>query len=225
MDIQIHPPTRQRFGDALPAVFRYMDERYIDAFFTDGTLRLTTYELCKSLEDPATRDEDEGKQRFAITNGQQMVAVSQGVGLRTYLLCTSLSPTIAHFRTKNCFRIIEPIGFAKALAEAVQATQVQIGACTYDWPHREPTYSRSGPLLPMIDPSIITDPEATIKMFQDHMANLVHTTHGSATYFAKPDPPFGPDQEFRFVFTVDQDVIGPITIRCPAALPHCTRFP
>jgi hypothetical protein len=44
-----------------------------------------------------------------------------------------------------------------------------------------------------------------------------------AKYFIKPYR-FLPQQEFRFTWEVDSDVVEPIIIRCPQAISFCRRF-
>jgi hypothetical protein len=221
--IDVHPETMLKYGDVLPPVYRYMGIEHIDRFFEDGSLRLTTYERCKALEDAARRDIGEGKQHYAITDGQQMLAGVQGVGNRSYLFCTSLSPRITHFTDKTCLKIIDAIKFAEAVGAKLSAGAIQLGACVYR-PDREPMYGTTAPLFPVVDPSSIGDPEAFMKAMNHHLAKLVDDRVGSDTYFAKPAI-FACDGEFRFVFTVAAHVSGPIDIKCPEALAVCARNP
>ena len=49
----IEPETLTDFGDEFPVLCRYLPTTYIDDFFRDGSLMLTTYERCKVHEGKA----------------------------------------------------------------------------------------------------------------------------------------------------------------------------
>jgi len=124
MPFTVHSKTIAEYGHNLPTLFRYIAVTYIDRFFEEGTLQLTTYERCKSLEDAARRDVDDGKQQWTVSDGNYVVAGLQTVGRRSYLFCTSLRSDITHFTDRTCFAILDPIGFADAVACAIPTDEV-----------------------------------------------------------------------------------------------------
>ena len=224
---EIETATHAEFGEKLPVLYRYIPTDYIDAFFRDGSLRLTTYDHCKGLEDPARRDTKDGKRNYLLAHGNMAMAGIQGVGRKSYLLCTSMRADVKHFDVRSYFKVADPLGFAVAVARSVPKFQNgRLGMCLY----KDDT-SLSGlsdrPLTPNLYEIIRTQDRHGIEKALNEMnqfhADLLDKALGAETYFVKAKVPFEEDAEFRFVFTCDEEVTGPIIVSCPDAIKFCTR--
>src|SRR6187549_3757473 len=75
-----------------PVVYRYLDRRFADAFFEDGSLRLTSFAKCQKHSDEQRLDVDEGTLRLLMsdtgTNVLKLYELKSTVN--AYLLCTTL---------------------------------------------------------------------------------------------------------------------------------------
>lgn len=224
---EIEPETLTEFKDKLPVLYRYLPTKYIDDFFRDGSLLLTTYERCKIHEDKVRCDPNEGKRTYMLTHGGKVLAGIEGVGRRSYLLCTSMLADADHFDDKSYFTINDPLAFASAIARSVPAFRSgRLGKCLYR-PDRSLSRESQRPVIP--DPSELRAAqsqeavELAFNKIQQAMADLVDAELGGETYFVKAEVPFKKDAEFRFIFTVKDDVAGPLVVPCPEAISFCAR--
>ena len=224
---EIEPETLKAFGNKLPILYRYLPTRYIDDFFRNGALMLTTYARCKIHEDQARCDPNDGKRNYLLTHGGMAVAGIQGVGKRSYLLCTSMFPGVDHFDDKTYFAINNPLAFAAAVARSVPSFQSgRLGKCLY---RSEPSLSVESERPVMPDPSELLAArdhqtvELAFNRMNQAMGHLVDSKLGAETYFVKAEARFEKDSEFRFIFTVDKDVSDVLVISCAEAVKFCAR--
>ena len=64
--------TGHQWSVKMPSAVRYLERKFIDAFFADGTLQLTTLARCKQHEDASRRDNTEGTCNFLFSHGDHM---------------------------------------------------------------------------------------------------------------------------------------------------------
>ncbi len=74
----------------VPIVYRFMDEQYVDDFWKNGVLKLTTFSKCKELEDKNRKDDKEGQSELFGYDNQYTLKIGFGVGSDAIMLCTSL---------------------------------------------------------------------------------------------------------------------------------------
>jgi hypothetical protein len=94
----------------------------VERFFKTGSLRLTTYEKCKTIEDETRQDKNEGKRNYALTQGGYMTAGVQQVGKRCYMLCASMVESEAQmrrFESDSWILIDDVFGFAEAVSRCI----------------------------------------------------------------------------------------------------------
>ncbi len=225
----IHPSkTRPVSGRSK---YRYMESRYVDDFFSNGTLRLTTYDECRKHEDQSRRDSREGKANFYFPHANHAIAGIQGVGRQSYMLCTSstLSDEIlSRFQADAWIEIFDPQGFAEAMSHAILGfTQLQMAPCRYAI-KRSIEQRTIQPILP--DPTqlvlaaqsgIAGSVEAAFEAMNRQMGERLDALLGDQTYFIKEEYPFSVEDEFRFVWTVDHEVIAPTVFKCMEAANYC----
>ena len=125
--------------------FRYMDERWVDQFLQNGSIRLTTLKRCREIECDTRNDTTEGQYHFVTKlDGVKRDAskawlpqftneageVIDGVGyailyysINCFLLCLSTECSIGmrnRFGTDSCLSINDLEGFYQALSEEVR---------------------------------------------------------------------------------------------------------
>lgn len=213
----------------LPKV-RYLPAEYVDNFFARGELLLTTYEKCRTHEDLARRDVNEGKSNFFLRHGTQATAGIQGVGRNSYMLCTSLawSEEVSRRFSTNCAFFIEDTeAFAHAIAKVLPGVQsLQHRACRYV-NERSISGTIPNPLEPEASKLVEAARSGTggiDKLFhelREAMSERLEEAVVDKTYFMKEAVPFAVEEEFRFVWTVDHAVGEPIVVTCPEAVQYC----
>ncbi len=212
--------------------FRYLQEDYVDAFFERGEILLTTYERCKSHEDESRRDQNEGKLNFNFTYGDQSVGGIHGVGRSSYMLCTSMiwsEELKQRFGTKSGFSINDVQAFCHAVSAVIPGAKKHIQGLRKYVDQR----SMCGPISNPFEPEATNmfeamrtgtgDTEAPFRKTQEAMSIRLHGHLSDKAYFMK-EKQFQIEQEFRFVWAVDQPVSEPIVMICRESVRHCTRL-
>ena len=201
----------------LPPVVRYLERTYVEDFFRTGQLRLTTYAHCQRHECDIRRDSLEGQANFELeldSLGSSGWGV-QTVGWQSYMLCGSLSESerlTSRFKVDSYFRINDVIGFYNAISSCVSGfVGGLIGACVYrdEKAFEKPLKFRE------VSPNFQTSNSSAGMPFAP-----VEFEMSDEPYFIKGDL-FSVEAEFRMIWTVSEDVEGPIVIRCPAAIQFC----
>lgn len=189
------------------SVAKMAQKQHVDAFFSEGTLRLGTYEDFRTQGNAEVRDHQEG---FATVVGVGSSITAFGTYQRaddSHLFCTFLGNpdvnVIEQFGYDDQFFIDDIVGFCNAIKESIGATSVSFGTCVYC-----EFKVLVGKLDPMFDPTRI-----------DHRtAELA----GEATHYVKPVR-YSHQNEFRMVWRMRSSVSRPIIIKCPEAIQFCSR--
>ena len=117
-----------------PTVFRFMDKEYVDKFFEDGSLRLSSFAKFSQHEDEERKDDGEGKAISTLTDGKMTVILASQFGASSYVLCGSISsaPTVSEGFGPSAIVIEDTLNFAGAIARALPGYKHGIeGLCTY----------------------------------------------------------------------------------------------
>ena len=105
-----------------PTVFRYMDRRWIDAFFETGALRLSSLARFQRHVDEQRQDQNEGVQSYEYyTPSEPPLFLSTWIhyGMNAYVLCGSMSESgslATAFGADDYLAIQETMEFANAIA-------------------------------------------------------------------------------------------------------------
>lgn len=121
-----------------PVVYRYLDRRYVDAFFEDGSLRLTSFAKCKKHTDEQRLDSEEGMLRLAVSHAETG-AIKTLYELEftdsVYLLCTTLwhnKQLMQDFSCNSFIRIHDPAEFGRRVSRHVPGFRTGgEGPCMY----------------------------------------------------------------------------------------------
>jgi hypothetical protein len=119
-------------------VYRYVDEKFVDAFFQDGSLRLTSFAKCKKHTDEQRLDLEEGRLRLAISDsdtGTLKSLYELEFTDNVYLLCTTLwhnGQLMQDFGCNSFMRIHDPAEFGRRVSRHVPGFRMGgEGPCMY----------------------------------------------------------------------------------------------
>ncbi|HEY9177351.1 MAG TPA: hypothetical protein VIN07_06650 [Flavipsychrobacter sp.] len=210
-----------------PPVYRYMNKQYVDDFFNNGRIRLSSYKKFRTYPDEIRGDLNEGSGTYLTPTqeGSQFMLMTQ-LGKQEYMLCGSLlfSEKIQTiFDTDACIKINSPIEFAASILNCLQgSTQAYLGACRY----------QSNRLIKkaIADFSSIDfiGPEGTVILggpkMNENMATIIG--NGFDILYLKEDK-YIDQSEFRFVWSINQQyykMYEYIDIECKEAIQFCERI-
>lgn len=120
----------------LPNIYRYMNNEYVDIFFSEGKLRLSSFKKFHEYPDEIRGDKNEGKGGITgIGNSGFQFHVMSDVGKEAYILCGSLLESQEmkrNFECDGCFRVVRPIEFSVAISNALTGFAKSFqGFCNY----------------------------------------------------------------------------------------------
>jgi hypothetical protein len=128
--------TGKPINIALPYLYKYMDEEFIDLFFNKGILRISSFKKFREYPDEIRGDKREGSGAFntKTKEGSQFLLMTD-VGRSEYMFSTSLildDSIKTQFKTNSCFKIIKPLEFSAAITNSLAgSTQAFLGFCNY----------------------------------------------------------------------------------------------
>lgn len=204
-----------------PVVYRYMDKRFVDDFFSKGALRISTFSKFTLHDDKERKDADEGfgvvSHRNNEGEGQFMVA-GLNQGSNAYVLCGSMNFSqnlSTAFDTDSGFRINDTLGFSAAIARYIPGFYIgQEGPCFYVG--RKAVHRDMG----VID---FNPPPGSNSTDLTEVSNFILQAAGDDLFFMK-DESYSHQNEYRLLWHTPNEVSGFIDITCPDAVQYCTRF-
>ena len=203
-----------------PIVFRYLCQKYIDDFFQSGRLRLSAFSEFAKHTDEQRLDTKEGWAIVEIRGEKQALRSSAGMGLDTYILSASLrgdAELMNTFGTDGYFKIKDVKGFTVAVAARLaDFVEGLSGPCIYR--DRREIIKTIGAEL-----DIAVEKNEQGKMNLTRVTSLIRRALWPEAYFMKLKH-YAPQQEYRFVWHVGQEVHEPLIIECPEALQFCERI-
>ncbi|MBY3135114.1 hypothetical protein HFO21_02625 [Rhizobium laguerreae] len=206
-----------------PRVFRLMDSQYVDAFFEDGSLRLSSFARFAQHSDEARKDEHEGS-GIRVGRGNEMTIFSvHGTGTNCYVLCGTTTDT-ERVRSQfpgadGCFVIDDLMGFGSTVS--------------LELPYFD--QGLEGPAIYQDDPTIYKDvgalkwedieekhkrPDGTISMVA--IPEMAMRVGGPEEMFIKPAK-YADQSEYRILWSVRKQIEPFIDIKAPAARQFCRR--
>jgi hypothetical protein len=207
-----------------PRVFRYLEQVFIDEFFESGRVRLKSFSKFGEHTDELRRDPNEGLATFQAegqqTEGQPpgFVQGSYGVGLRSYVMSTSLveeEPSLSELYD-GCFRIDNTFRFAAAVATALPHFRGGLeGPCIYT-DERFFTPPPGGFSLQELEG--LTEEEMKVKSRE-----IMRRFASGVAFFLKLRE-HARQAEYRLIWHSNSDVEDYIDIECPEAREFCTKI-
>lgn len=207
-----------------PFVFRYLDKSFVDQFFDNGMLRLSSFSAFSKHEDEERLDASEGMGILENVDhegeGQTLFAV-MGQGHDAYVLCGSTihSETLAKaFQANSGFRINDPTAFGVAVAQSIPGFRGgREGSCIYA---DGKIVNRQARKLDL--ESMRVSPEGK-ELDMGKLFGSLFGMAGDDLYFLKIQK-YQHQAEYRLLWSVKELHGDFIDIRCPDAVQFCTRF-
>jgi len=219
-------PLARQWRIRRPYVYRYLKRKYVDQFFTDGLLRLSSFEQFSQHPDEPRRDESKGRGFLVHQNAQdggQTIVAMMSQGQDAYVLCgsTLYAPYLFEdFRCDYGFRINDPTAFADAVAHRIPGFRGGCeGACLYQprrWVERD---------LGRIDlESLKADPVGN-ELDLGAVAAVLTGAVGDDLFFLKEaQPRFVKQYEYRLLWSVHGPTSPTLAVHCPEARQFCAPF-
>lgn len=211
----------------VPCVYRYMNREFVERFFEDGILRISSFARFRSYPDEVRGDKSEGGGSIRGTGADKGFAfhLMTQVGENGYMLSASLESSQdlqKQFGADSQFTIVDPLAFAVAISNAIPGSaQVFLGYCNYQ-PHR--MIEKAVPGLSSAD---FTDNDGNFIIggpgMMKRMTQMVGT--GIDLMFLK-EHRYQYQAEFRFVWTINStffEVEEFRDISCKEAVQYCER--
>ncbi|CBJ50358.1 hypothetical protein [Ralstonia solanacearum] len=219
-------------NQALTSVYRHLSKEWVNHFFETGELLLTTLPRCREHEEASRRDEADGKLWFALRDEHQIMAGISTAGACSYILCASQSHSAQvqqRFNTDSWIEIFNVQGFAQAVCRAVGSSKRPLfEPCRYA---ADKSVTRNATSLIATDVADMCEAiragkaEDIEQLFRQSNARLAAraAVFERDVYFLKPADPYQVEEEFRFVWFLDEAVSGPKVFNCSEARQFCQR--
>jgi len=134
----IRIPITKTWNISKPTVYRYLPKKYVDSFFKDGSLRLSSFKQFKKHNNEQKLDGKEGEINFIHRNNSgagQTIQVWSRHGLNSYLLCGTTvydEDMMKEFQCDSYIRINDITNFAIAISNHIPAfVEGAEGICDY----------------------------------------------------------------------------------------------
>lgn len=211
----------------LPNIYRYMNKKYIDLFFDEGKLRLSSFKKFHQYPDEIRGDKNEGSGGITgIGNSGFQYNVMTNVGKDAYILCGSIIESeniMKEFECDSFFRIIKPLEFSMAISNAITGYSRSFqGFCNY----------RSTRILKKsiegMDIKDFTGPEGTIIEGGQRGNQRINQILGNGVdlMFLKENK-YQNQSEYRFIWSINTQFYPMhehLDIECKEAIQFCERI-
>lgn len=181
---------------------------HVDSFFNDGKLKLGTLRYFQTMENDEARDPEEGLAVLAARNASMTLFGRIASGFNHYVFCAfDGNPTndiIERFGYDDAFEIVDAVGFSDVVSKALNARQSQRSKCLY---------KRHKALVSRLREDYV---------FNGISAELSSDLADKVQYFIK-HARFKHQQEYRFMWEVEEDKTEPLILTCPDAVQYCKR--
>jgi hypothetical protein len=210
----------------LPRVYRYMNQEYVDRFFEDGALRISSFSRFMNYPDEVRGDRSEGG-GSVVGKGDNNFTLHlfTRVGQNGYMLCASLEESEAiqkEFQADSYLIIKDPLAFHVAVMGAVPGMADSfLGFCDYRPArtiHRE-VPGLSGKDMLNEEGRFVLSGATMLKQHAQLVGNgidLLFLKYRKYQYQA----------EFRFVWTIKSaffEMQDYLDIKCKEAIQFCER--
>jgi len=206
-----------------PRIYRFMDEKYIDEFLSTGSLFISSFKRCLSLENEDRKDESEGKVKVLGHDGRYTVKMAIGVPNTSFLLCTSLSENNimpGGNEYSHCLEILDSDKFIDMVTLALiengyQVNRVLCGPCNYG--ERLITNSKTN-----LDIQELLQESDSNTIDFEKVFSIPNAVAGDGMYFRKGlDKAF--EHEFRIIWDINNCDNDHIIVKVPDAIRYCQK--
>jgi hypothetical protein len=204
-----------------PLIFRYMDAKYVEAFFNDGSLRISSFAKFGKHVDEQRLDLNEGKLKFMTRSkedGGQTIIAEMVMGQDAYVLCTTAIHThelMTAFDSDSYIRINNSHHFGMEIAKVIPGVKRAFECfCFY---HSSKLW---------LDDDRFFDYKSTKKAdgtyAMEPLLKFSKQTVGIKPFLIK-NKEYAHQCEYRFVWIIDKESEEHIDIKVPEAIKYCSR--
>jgi len=206
-----------------PNLYRFLDQEYVDAFFKDGSLRLSSFAQFHKHEDEQRLDKKEGKTMFVHRTNQgggQTITAWATHGVSAYVLCAAMRYDKSLMDTFGCnsyFRITNSTNFGMAVARNIPGlVNAFEGPCLYqDMKIIEQD-------LGYIDVNKFRDPENPANIRKEMLNDFILSRMEHYPLFLK-EKSFAHQVEYRYLWIVRNKEADYLDIKVPEAIQFCEK--
>ena len=117
----------------LPIVTRSSECEYVDAFFKDGSIRLSSFRVFRNHPEETRRDKTEGfaAERIQEPDGEALLLGANAQ--EAYILCATIGESVALDDSSQCFfLILDTVAFTRAISQQITGFVGGVeGPCLY----------------------------------------------------------------------------------------------
>ena len=200
----------------LPTLVRQISTEYVDAFFNDGSLRLSSFEAFRRHPDEKRRDGQEGLVAMEVNTPTGSLSILGACGQEAYIMCASTveTPIGENDGSASAFRIFDSLKFADAVSRQIPGfiggTE---GFCIY----------RKNTMITKSDPNPIIVPTAGVNSDSWFQEQKLRTAKLAIDAYFMKHISFAHEAEYRFIWFAENSRKQFLDIRCPAAIECCER--
>lgn len=207
-------------------LFRFMHQQYVDAFFDDGTIRLSTFAEFAKHPDEQRRDNKEGS-GFASHNDLDVndgegfhVSGYLNTGMNAYIFCASMicNDSMKAKYGSTGLTILDTVGFAYEVSRYIPGFRSGAeGPCIY----QEFRHIRRNINDLNLD-DLKVDPSSN-DISGDKLLATINSIAGDDLMFVKTMA-FFEELEYRLAWFTSEAVEGALILKCPEARKYCESF-
>lgn len=209
-----------------PYVYRYLQKRFVDQFFTDGSIRISSFQQFSRHVDEQRKDTEEGRGIISNTVAEGPSAGTLMVygihGENAYVLCgsTRCSKKLAEdFGCDSGIKIFDPTAFGAALSCVIPGFIGGLEGCCYYLPNRAIETRMGGAGLEAIQ----SEPGSG-SVDISKVAKVASGLAGNDLYFLKECSPYSHQNEYRILWISAHPASPYIDVKCPDARQFCVPF-
>jgi hypothetical protein len=200
-------------------VYRILDDvRWIDDFFINGNLIISSFDEFRKNKDEFRGDKREGDGFVHLTDKSGNVhAYSYQAGLNAYVLCTTTNiseKVVKDFNGKGAIQIINPTIFGLLISKAIENCKLGAeGPCLY----------KNSRVFEFLDESFLVNLlekgldfnsfEFQLEFSRQTQLYESFIKHNSYEY----------QNEYRFLWFMRENVRGKLVVNCPEATQYCRK--
>jgi hypothetical protein len=206
-----------------PTLFRFLESEFVDSFFKDGSLRLSSFANFKKHKDEQRLDVKEGKTMFVHRTNQgggQTITAWATHGVNAYVLCAAMRYDKELMKSFNCdsyIRINNSTQFGMAVARHIPGVIAAFeGHCLY----QEMKIVEQD--IGYIDINQFRDPKNPENLNKQALNNFIVSRMQHYPLFLK-EKSYAHQSEYRFVWITRNKINDFLDLKVPEAVQYCTK--
>lgn len=215
-------PNNPFVNSYVPMVFRYLESKWVDDFFKNGKLRLSSFKKFHQHQDEQRGDKKEGSNLVVGLGSEKQFFAMTGNGYDAFVLSTSMSyneKMFDDFGIDSCFVIEKPYEFMDEIIRAIPEFKgINFGPCLYQ---PDKTITRQ---LPYFNLDSIKSEDNPDTNDMDKMFHVINQASGLDVLFSKTNE-YSHQHEFRMLWHTYLDPMPEhIDIIVPEARKFCRKI-